>query len=186
MAIEVERQRRLFTIEEYEKMVETGILTKYDRVELIEGEIVEMSPIGEAHAECVSNLTHLLVRRFDDLARVWVQGPVRVPPRSRPQPDLALLRRGSYRHGGVAPTDAWLFIEVADTSLRYDRSVKQRIYARARVPEYWIVDTNAEVVEVYRSPRGDRYAERSQAARGESVAPLAFPDVAIPVDAIFA
>ena len=186
MAVEVERPRLLFTIEQYEKMVETGILTKYDRVELIEGEIVEMSPIGDAHAACVGNLTHLLVTLFEGRAWAWVQGPVKVPPNSKPQPDAALLRVRSYKRQGASTEDALLFIEVADTTLRYDRSVKQRIYARARVPEYWIMDTNAEVVEIYRSPRGDSYEERSQVARGESVAPLAFPDIAIPVDAIFA
>ena len=186
MAVEIERPRRLFTIEEYEKMVETGILTKSDHVELIEGEVVEMSPIGDAHAECVSNLTHLLVGAVGERARVWVQGPVRVPPTSKPQPDLALLRPGSYKRGGVATSDAWLFIEVADTSLGYDRRTKLRIYAQARVPEYWIADTNAEVIEVYRSPSGDRYTDTTRLACGQHVTPLAFPDIAIAVDAIFA
>lgn len=185
MAIEVERARRLFTIEEYERMVETGILKQDDRVELIEGEVVEMSPIGDAHAAFVSNLTHLLVTRYGDRSRVWVQGPVRVPPRSKPQPDLALLRSRSYVRAGAVTEDALLVIEVADTSLRYDRTIKQRLYARAGIPEYWIIDANSETVEVYRSPSGDRYADLQQSARGGSIAPLAFPDTAIPIDAIF-
>ena len=186
MSVEIERPRRLFTIEEYEKMVEIGILTEYDRVELIEGEIVEMSPIGDAHAACVGNLTHLLVTLFAGRAWAWVQGPVKVPPHSKPQPDAALLRVRSYMRQGASTEDAFLFIEAADTTLRYDRTTKLRIYARAGVPEYWIVDTNAEVVEVYRWPRGDRYNETLRFAHGEHVTTLAFPDIAIAVDAIFA
>lgn len=186
MATEVERARRLFTIEEYERMVETGILSQDDRVELIEGEIVEMSPIGDAHAAFVANLNHLLVNGFGDRARVWVQGPVRVPPRSKPQPDLALLRLRSYVRSGARTEDALLFIEVSDTSLRYDRTVKLRLYARAGIPEYWIVDASSETVEVYRAPSGDRYADLQRLARGARIAPLAFPEKTIPVDAIFA
>src|SRR5712692_10456735 len=165
MAVEVERARRLFTIKEYERMVETGILTSDDRVELIEGEIVEMSPIGDPHAAFVANLTHLLVHAVGDRARVWVQGPVRVPPRSVPQPDLALLRPRSYVRAAATTADVLLVIEVADTSLRYDRTVKLRVYARAGIPEYWIVDANTETLEVHRSPSGERYTEARRTAR---------------------
>jgi Uma2 family endonuclease len=186
MATEVERARRLFTIEEYERMVETGILTQDDRVELIEGEIVEMSPIGDAHAAFVANLTHLLVHAVGDRARVWVQGPVRVPPRSKPQPDLALLRPRSYVRAGATMEDALLAIEVADTSLRYDRIVKLRLYARAGIPKYWIVDATTETVEVYCEPSGERYATVQHPTRGGTIAPLALPDAIISVDAIFA
>src|SRR5437773_12390393 len=105
MAVDVERERRRFTIEEYERMAETGILEQDERVELIEGEIVEMSPIGNPHAAFVANLTHLLVHAVGDRARVWVQGPVRVPPRSKPQPDLALLRPRSYVRQGATTGD---------------------------------------------------------------------------------
>jgi Uma2 family endonuclease len=186
MAVGVERARRLFTIEEYERMVETGILERDDRVELIEGEIVEMSPIGDPHAAFVANLNHLLVSHMGDRARVWVQGPVRVPPRSKPQPDLALLRPRSYVRAGATAEDVLLVIEVADTSLQYDRTVKLRLYARAGIPEYWIVDANAETLAVYRTPSGDGYQDHRHASRGDTVAPLAFPDAAIPADAIFA
>src|SRR5947207_15754445 len=101
MAVDIERERRRFTIEEYERMAETGILTRDDRVELIEGEIVEMSPIGDPHAAFVANLNHLLVPAVGDRALVWPQGPVRVPPRSKPQPDFALLRPRSYVREGA-------------------------------------------------------------------------------------
>jgi hypothetical protein len=185
MAVGVERVRRRFTIEEYERMAETGILAQDDRVELVEGEIVEMSPIGNPHAAFVANLNHLLMARVGDRVRVWVQGPVRVPPRSKPQPDLALLRPRSYVREGATAGDVLLVIEVAETSLPYDRTVKLRLYARAGIPEYWIVDANAETLEVYRSPSGERYTDHRRLARGERVAPLAFPEAALPVDAIF-
>jgi len=111
-------------------MVETGILTKYDRVELIEGEIVEMSPIGDAHAACVGSLTHLLVTLFVGRAWAWVQGPVKIPPLSKPQPDAALLRVRSYKRQGASTEDALLFIEAADTTLRYDRTTKLEVISK--------------------------------------------------------
>jgi Uma2 family endonuclease len=186
MAVDVERARRRFSIEEYETMAATGILAEDDRVELIDGEIVEMSPIGDLHAAAVATLTNLLKNRVGDRAWLWVQGPVRVPPRSKPQPDVALLRVRAYRHEGATTSDALLFIEVADTSLQYDRTVKLRLYAHAGIPEYWIADVNTDTLEVYRSPSGDGYANRQVLGHGESIAPLAFPDAAIPIDAIFA
>jgi hypothetical protein len=185
MAVDIDRERRRFTIEEYERMVETGILTRDDRVELIEGEIVEMSPIGTPHAAFVANLTHLLVHAVGDRGRVWVQGPVRMPPRSVPQPDLALLRPRSYVREAATMVDVLLVIEVSDTSLRYDRTVKLRLYARAGIPEYWIVDANTETLEMYRSPSDERYADQRHPARDERVAPLAFPEAALPVASIF-
>jgi Uma2 family endonuclease len=184
VGVDVARARRRFTIDEYERMVQTAILSRDERVELIEGEIVEMSPIGDPHAACVLNLTHLLVSAAGEHARVSVQLPVGVPPRSKPQPDLALLRPRSYREGATAE-DVLLVIEVADTSLHYDRTVKMRLYASAGIPEYWIVDTNTETLEIYRSPIGERYAEQLRPAGDERVAPLAFPDAALLVSSIF-
>ncbi len=115
-----------------------------------------------------------------------MQGPVRVPPRSKPQPDLALLRPRSYVRVGATTEDVLLVIEVADTSLEYDLTVKLRLYARAGIPEYWVVDANAEVLHLYRAPAGDGYREHRHAVRGETVELPAFPGAAIPVDAIFA
>jgi Uma2 family endonuclease len=185
MAVDVERARRRFTIEEYEKMAATGILAQDDRVELIEGEIVEMSPIGAPHMAAVAALTRLLISHVGERAWLWGQGPVRIPPRSIPQPDVALLRPRSYRREDATTADALLFIEVADTSLQYDRTVKLRLYAQAGIPEYWVVDVNTDTVEVYRSPSGEQYATRQVLARGESIAPLAFPDAIIPIEGIF-
>jgi Uma2 family endonuclease len=183
MAVDVER--RLFTIDEYVRMAEAGIFADHERVELIEGEVIEMSPIGTRHAAFVANLTHLLVHAVGERARVWVQGPLRVPPRSLPQPDLALLRMRSYVREPATMSDALLVIEVADRSLPYDRTTKLRLYARANIPEYWLVDVRTEAVDIHRAPSGETYAEHRRAVAGDHVAPAALPDAGIQVGAIF-
>jgi Uma2 family endonuclease len=186
MAIQVERARRLFTVEEYDRMAEAAVFGPEERVELIEGEIVQMSPIGDRHAAFVDNLTRLLITRVGSRAVVRVQGPVRVSSRSKPQPDLLLMRPRSYASAGARTDDVLLLVEVADSSLAYDRTVKLRVYARAGIPEYWIVDTEAETVDVYREPTADGYRAALRVGRDGVVAPLAFSDVAVPVNDIFA
>jgi len=185
MATQTEHARRLFTVEEYDRMVEAGILTKDDRVELIDGEILVMSPIGHRHGACVATLNELLVTKVGRRAWVWVQSSVQTAPRSKPQPDLALLERRSYRTAGPTEANALLLIEVSESSLSYDRTVKRRLYARAGVAELWIVDVEGEAVEVHRGPQADAYREVRRVPRGETIAPAAFPDAVIGVDEIF-
>lgn len=186
MATQIEHARRLFTVEEYGRMVEAGILREDDRVELIEGEIIEMAPIGSRHTACVSTLTELLVTTVGSRARVWTQGAVRLSPRAKPQPDVALLRRRSYVSDEPGPEDVLLLVEVAESSLAYDRGVKLRLYARAGVPEVWIVDVGAGLVEVHRVPEGDAYREIQRLPPGATVAPALFPDAILRVNDIFA
>jgi Uma2 family endonuclease len=186
MATEVARTRRAFTADEYERMVAAGILRPDERVELIRGEIVEMSPIGHRHAACVACLTKRFNIALDARAVVWVRGSVRVAFHSVPEPDLALLRPRSYRTSGPRPEEILLVVEVADSSLRYDRTEKVRLYAEAAIPEYWVVGVEEEWIEVYRSPEGGGYRERRRAGRGEHVTTVAFPDVSIPVGVVFA
>lgn len=188
MALQVERPRRLFTVDEYHRMADAGIFGPEERVELIEGEIIQMSPIGPRHAGCVINLTRLLVTRLGDRAVVSPQNPVVIRPRSEPQPDMLVLRRRevSYSRAHPTPEDVLLAIEVADTTLRSDRIVKGRLYARSRIAEYWLIDVNAERVDVFRAPDGEAYADLRSFARGAHVAPIAFPDVALAVDDLFA
>src|SRR5262245_1469120 len=149
MAVEVARARRLFTRQEYHRMGEVGILKPTDRVELIRGEIVEMSPIGRRHVAFVDNLTQLLVLGLAGCAIVSVQNPVVLADDTEPQPDLSIRRRRSvpYKDREAHADDALLLIEVADTSLRYDRSTKLRLYAEAAIPESWLVACAAEAVE---------------------------------------
>jgi len=126
MAVDVEVPRRLFTVEEYHRMAEAGILAEDERVELIDGEIVEMAPIGTRHIGCVINATRLFITRLGDRAVISPQNPVVILPRSEPQPDVVLLRPGavSYSHKRPASEDVLLAVEVADTTVRFDRLVK--------------------------------------------------------------
>ena len=185
MATDVERTRK-FTADEYARMVELAIFREDERLELIEGDVVEMAPVGDRHGECVSRLNKPLVIGLGDRALVWVHGPVRLGAASVPEPDLAVVRLRSYRAGGPRPDDVLLIVEVADSSLRYDETIKLRLYAQAGVREYWIVGVDGEWIDVYRSPEGDGYRERRRAGRGDVVTPAAFPDVAISVADVFA
>lgn len=152
-------------------MAAAGVLSEDDRVELIEGEIIEMSPIGSRHAACVGRLTKLLERLAGDHAIVWVQNPVQVNDYSEPVPDVTLLRRRDdfYAQGKPGPADVLLLVEVADSTLGYDRQVKVPLYARAGVPEVWVVNLPGEVVEVYARPEGGEYQETRLVGRGESL-----------------
>jgi Uma2 family endonuclease len=171
--------RRRFTIDEYHRMGEAGIFHEDDRVELLDGEIVEMSPIGSRHAGIVDRLTMLFARRLGRHAIVRVQNPIVLDDYSEPQPDLTLLRpRTDYYVGShPRPTDVLLAIEVMDASASYERSLKLPLYARKHVRELWLVDLPAAAVDVYRRPASSGYREHQRLARGRRIAPLAFPRV---------
>lgn len=164
-------------------MADAGILGEDDRVELLEGEIVEMAPIGSRHAGCVNDLNRLLVQGVGERAVVAVQNPVRLSRRSEPQPDVAVLRprEDRYRRAHPAPGDVLLLVEVADTTVGFDRRYKIPLYAIGGIAEVWLVDLPAATVEVHREPEGRRYADRRLAKSGEQVAPHALPDVLLSV-----
>jgi Uma2 family endonuclease len=186
MAVELTRRR--FTVAEYHQMAEAGILGEDDRIELIEGEIVEMSPIGRRHAATLLRLIRLFSHTFDDVADVNVQSPIQLGNDTEPEPDLTLLRRKPdfYASALPGPDDTFLVVEVAETSLAYDRRVKTRLYARSGIAEYWLIDLNTDTVTMYRGPGHDGYATSRIVRRGEHVAPAAFPDLAVAVDAMLA
>lgn len=154
-------KRHRLTVEEYHRMGETGVLAPDARVELIQGEIIDMAPIGTRHAATVKRLSALLSKASAGRAIVSVQDPIRLDDASEPQPDLALVkpRADYYAHGHPTAADVLLIIEVADTSGAYDRHVKAPLYARHGVPEVWIVDLDERVVRFLRSPDGDRYTD---------------------------
>lgn len=183
MVVEIERARRLFTVDEYERMVEVGILTKSDHVELIHGEIVEMTPIGRGHFAAVAALIALFSERLGRRAVIGPSGSLRVPPRSMPEPDLMLLapRPDFYREADLRAQDVLLLVEVADTSLRYDREVKGPLYASAGVTEYWIVDVEGGAVDIYRDPAPGGYRQTQRITRGTPFSPEAFPDLVLSV-----
>ena len=177
--------RRLLTVDEYHRMGEAGILTEDDRVELIEGELVAMAPIGSEHVAATNALTRLLVMAVGDQAVVSVQNPLRLNRRSEPQPDFTLLRPRDYRPMLPRPEDTLLAVEVAASSLDYDRKVKLALYARSGIPEVWIVNLAAREVEVYRAPSGDSYASMRRATGADVLTIEALPAVRIPVAEIF-
>ena len=181
MALDIELTRHRFTLDEYHRMAEAGILTEDDRVELIRGEIVQMTPIGSRHASCVARLSDVLLGSLRGRAVLWPQNPLTIPPDSEPQPDVILLRYRDdfYRHALPGPEDVALLIEVADRSLRYDRRLKAPLYAEAGVQEYWIVDLEADAVEVHRSLSDGRFRSVERLGLAATLSPLAFPDVQI-------
>jgi Uma2 family endonuclease len=176
--------RRKFDVDEYLRLGELGIIGPEERVELIDGEIVEMSPIGDRHTGCVTMLNTTLTILLAGRALTSPQNPLRISRRTEPEPDLTFVkpRADFYRSGKPRPEDVLFLIEVMDSSAAYDRGVKIPLYARAGVPEVWLVDLNGQRVEVYRKPAGDAYGERRVAGRGESFGPEAFPDVQLRVD----
>jgi Uma2 family endonuclease len=172
-----------FTTDEYEQMIATGILTEEDRVELIDGEIIEMSPIGDDHVFTVNALTELLFSKLTGRAVISIQNPIRLSGRSRPQPDIALWRLKDHR-SLPGPDDILLLVEISDSTLAFDRDVKLPLYARAGVAEVWIVNLVDDRIEVYRRPTPDGYRSTKHAGPGGSVSPLAFPDVTFSVSDI--
>lgn len=178
--------RHCFTVQEYHRMAKAGLFTEDDRVELIEGDILEMSPIGSRHAACVKRLIRLLDRRVGERAIVAAQDPIQLGHSSEPQPDVALLKPRSdfYAAHHPGPADALLLVEVSDSRMAYDREVKLPLYARYGIPEVWLVDLEAQVVEVYRMPGPEGYREVRQYRRDMSCAPHFFPDLELAVEAI--
>ncbi len=177
---------RRFTVEEYHRMGRAGLFTEHDRVELLDGQIVEMTPIGPGHAGCVAALTGLVARLVGDRAVVWVQNPVLLGPRSEPQPDVAVLRAraDTYRTAHPEPRDVLLVIEVAETSFEHDRDVKIPLYVAAGVPEVWLVNLPADAVALYRDPGPQGYATLGTAGRGDTLTPLKLPGLTLRVDDI--
>jgi Uma2 family endonuclease len=182
----IEATKKLFTVDEYYRMAEVGILGPEDRVELIDGEIIEMSPIGYKHAGCVLWLTNALTIAFRRKALLNPQNPLRLSNYTEPEPDIVLLkpRKDAYRHKHVEAEDALLVIEVSDTTLRYDRDVKVPHYAAAGILEVWIVDLEHDLLLVYRAPDGSTYKDCLTMKRGDSVSAQAFPEITFKVDDI--
>lgn len=170
--------RRSFTVEDYHRMARAGILREDDRVELLEGEILEMAPLGSRHAACVARLTALFAR-VQAKGIVWVQNPIYLSERSEPQPDLTLLRPRPdfYAQTHPGPGDTFLVVEVAETSVEVDRDVKVPLYARAGIPEVWLVDLSGECIEVFQKASPQGYQEVRRVRRGDRLAPRAFPDM---------
>lgn len=182
----VEVTRHSFTVAEYERMGRFGIFSVDARVELVNGEIIEMSPIGERHAACVGRLTQIIILLLLRSAIVWVQNPLRLDNYSEPQPDVAVLkpRADFYAQAKPKPEDVLLAIEGSDTTLNYDRKVKVPLYARTGVPETWIVNLPEERVEVYADLTGGSYQTVEHYVRGEELQSRSLAALRVSVDEI--
>jgi Uma2 family endonuclease len=169
MSAEINPKR--FNVTEYYQMAEAGILKPDDRVELIEGAIIEISPIGSPHAACVYRLYSSLPEIIKHRALVWVRNPVRLDDFSEPVPDVSLLklRKDFYAAHHPMPTDVLLIIEVADSTLLKDRNIKVPLYARAGLAEVWLVNLPKELIEVYSDPVNGKYRKCEKFKRGEVV-----------------
>lgn len=172
--------RYRLSVEDFHRMGEAGIFREDDHIELIDGELIEMTPIGSRHAAMVGRLTRALVSLVQDRAIVWVQNPLRLERDSEPEPDLALLRpRADYYEQRLpSAVDVLWLIEVMDTSQGYDREVKIPLYARHGIPEVWLVDLPLERLEMYRKPAGNSYLQVDILTSG-ALCPVELPDVSL-------
>jgi Uma2 family endonuclease len=182
--MQVDVSKKLFTVDEYYRMLDVGILTPHDRVELIEGEIIQMSPIGNRHMSCVDRANDLFTAAFRGRALVSIQHPLRLNKYNEPQPDIVVLkpRADYYASKSHTPEDTFFVIEVSDTTLRYDTQVKLPIYARTAVAEVWIENLQEDLLLVCREPAGSRYKIQLTLSRGDSISPLAFAGVVFRVE----
>ncbi len=176
-------QHKLFSVTEYEQMIAAGVLGEDERLELIEGEVVRMSPIGPVHVFIVNRLTNLLAAAVGQRAVVSVQNPIRLS-QSQPQPDVALLLPAAGLRPYTLPSagDILLVIEVADSTGKFDQTIKVPLYGREGISECWLIDLVAGVLEVYRGPSAGGYRTKATYAPGEVVFPQALPEVRLSVD----
>jgi Uma2 family endonuclease len=189
LEVDQEPSLRLFTVDEYYKMAEVGILRPDERVQLIEGKIVQMPPVGPRHAFNVSRLTQLLFACSFDGAEVRVQSSVRLASGAEPEPDLAIVRSHpdaprTYESRHPRADEVSLIIEVADSTLAFDLGEKAASYARHGVVELWVIDLPGDRVVVHRGPTPDGYASIANIMRGMTITALAFPDVTFTADEI--
>lgn len=178
--------RHRFTVEDWDRLIEIGFFTGDERVELLDGELVDMTPIGDPHESIVDRLTRLLVTRGGDGVIVRVQGGVNVSRYSVPQPDLAVLtyRDDFYRSGKPQPDDIVLLVEVSESSLAFDRGYKARLYAEGGISEYWVVDVNGEVVHRCTQPSADGYGSVESFRRSAALTPSGLAGTILTVDEI--
>lgn len=179
--------RHRLTVGDYNRMGEVGILHEDSRVELIEGEIIDMAPIGSSHAGTVSQLSRLLERAVGNHAIVWTQNPIILGEHSEPEPDIALLRprHDFYKTSHPRPQDVRLIVEVAESPLRYDRDIKIPLYARHAIPEVWLVDLAANQLRLFRRPEGRAYQDVVVPTSLSALAPALLPEMLLNLSDLF-
>lgn len=179
--------RYRFSVADYHRLSDAGILNEDSRVELIEGELVSMAPIGSFHQSAVDRLNIILARQSGNFI-LRVQGPICLGQHSEPEPDFSLLkaRQDFYRKAHPTAEDVLLVIEISDSTLAYDREVKLRLYAEHAIPETWIFDMNGQQLEIHRQPSKDGYRQLLKPERGAFVSPSLLPGIRVDWAAIFA
>mgnify|MGYP003382241006 CR=1 FL=1 len=175
-----------WSVEEYHQMAQAGLLDETDRVELIEGELIDMAPIGSKHAFRVDSIARALQRAAGTSFLVRVQNPILLGELSELQPDIAVVKDKNYSEAHPGPEDVLLIVEVSDTTLAYDRDVKLSLYARRGIPEVWLLDVNAGELTVYREPAEGQYRLIRKPTRAEAVSPTLVPAVAISLAEVLA
>ncbi len=180
--------RHKLTVEAYHDLGATGHLTEDDRVELIEGELIDMAPIGGPHLSGVNRLTTFFVRSIGDRGIVSVQNPVILGRYSEPQPDLVILAPHMNARDAGVPTakDVLLVIEVSDSTVAYDRGTKLPLYARHGIEDVWLFNLRSNRIEIYRTPTAAGYGPMREIGPGELIAMLSFPDLSLPWEVVFA
>lgn len=173
--------RHKLSVEDYHRMGDAGILTPDSRVELIEGEVIDMAPISSAHAGVVSLLTTFFVRSLGDAGVVFTQNPIRLLPDSEPQPDITILkpRADYYRKSLPGASDVLLLVEVAETTIAYDRLIKLPLYASYGIAEFWLIDLKAERLEVHSNPKEKTFASLRRLGKRDVATPSLLPSVSL-------
>ena len=175
------------TVTDFARMAEVGILGEDDKIELIEGELIDMAPMGPGHLGAVAWLTKTLVGAAADKALVSVQSSILLSDRSQPQPDLVLLkaRADYYRHALPIPADILLLIEVVDTSIQYDRDIKLPLYSKSGIPEVWLVNLKDQAIEIHQEPGVKGYRRTLRPDDDKVISPILFPDFRLSIKQFF-
>ena len=183
-APQVVRETRKFTVEEYFRMVEAGILKPKERVELIEGDILVMPPMGSSHIGGVTRYARVFISRAGDRFTVLIQSTVRLGEHLAPEPDVAIVkfREDDYSFAHATLEDILLVVEVADSTLNYDRDVKAHIYGRASIPETWVLNLPGDCLERFTEPGPEGYTQHATLRRGDKIRPVSLPDVELAVE----
>ncbi len=183
---EAQLERYPITTDVYHQMIQQGILTSNDKIELLEGDLIKMSAVGPRHAACVDRLSEILRTEFGKSVTLRHQNPVELSDKSEPEPDIAILKRREdfYAQAHPAPSDVLFLIEISESTLKIDRGVKLSAYAKAGIVEYWIVNLQEDIIEVYSNPAGNSYQLARIVHRHETLSPILLPSVVLEADEV--
>lgn len=185
MSAQLANPHHLLTVNDYHRMAEVGIFTEDQPIELINGEIFDMAPIGSFHADIIDALTRIFYQQASDNVRIRVQNPIFLSDVSEPEPDIALVKNNNYRLQHPTAQDVLLLIEVSDTSLNYDRTIKLPLYASHQIPEVWLFNLKEPRLDIYQQPESDYYRLHLRPKAGDSIQPLLVDSVSVDWSGLF-